>query len=140
MSYTRSVDCQLYRGVAGSTAGTLMTNVVEVTTAAARTVIERTVRNATVKTKKTGMVEASLTWSMRWKNPADADLTAIRSAFESGSPIALAALDAEDGAGLDADFYISKFERGEPFDDGVDVSVEAVPTDEIRAPVFKPAA
>jgi len=59
---------------------------------------------------------------------ANAGFVAIKNAYFSGSAIALAILDGEDGEGLDADFAITSFSRSEPIEEAMTVSVTAKPT------------
>ena len=86
---------------------------------------------ATVATLKEGSVEFEMVW-----DSDDPGFAAIRTAYFTNTPIALAILDGEDGEGLDADFSITNFSRNEPLEEAITVSVTAKPTYSTRAPTW----
>jgi hypothetical protein len=89
---------------------------------------------ATVAALKDASVEFELVW-----DTGNAGFTAIKNAYLNGAAIALAILDDVDGEGLDADFSITSFSRGEPLEEAMTVSVTAKPTYSTRAPQWKEA-
>jgi len=73
---------------------------------------------ATVATLKEASVEFEMVW-----DTADAGFDAIRDAFLNNTIIGLQVLDADAGEGLQADFMVTAFSRGEPLEESITVSV-----------------
>lgn len=122
------LEAKLYYGGAGSTATTELTNVKDLTLNLQAGEADITTRGAAGwKVSLAALKEGSLEFTMVW-DPSDAGFAAISNAFFSGEAIALAALDGEGGSGLDADFMITQFNRSEPLEDAITVSVTAKPT------------
>jgi len=75
--------------------------------------------------------DASLEFEMVW-DTADADFTALRTAFLTNAPIEFAVLDGASNAsgaqGLRASMAITNFSRSEPLEEAIKVSVTAKPT------------
>jgi len=133
MSIVLGMDCVLYRGTAGSTASTEMTNVQDVTLNLETDEADVTTRGnsgwrASVATLKNGTVEFTMIW-----DTADTDFTAIQSAYFNKTAIALFVADSN-GEGLDADFTIINFTINQPLAEATTVSVTAKPTYSTRAP------
>ncbi len=127
-------DAKLYYGPAGSKATNELENTKDVTLNLDRGEADVTTRgNDGWKASIPGLKEASVEWEMVWDTD-DAGFTAIKDAYFSGDPIALAVLDGENGSGLDADFSIMSFSRNEPLEDAMSVSVTAKPARSSRAP------
>jgi hypothetical protein len=66
---------------------------------------------------------------------SDADLTAIRDAYNADTPLAFKILDKTTGHGVDADFEIMKMERAEPDETEQLLNVTIKPTFVTRWPV-----
>ena len=135
MANVLGMNCELYRGTAGTTADTLMNNVTDVSVSMEQEEADVTTRGnngyrATVGTLKNGTIE----WSMIW-DTSDADFAAIYAAYNTGAPIALFASDG-DGSGLDADFAITNFSQEQSLTEAVTVSITAKATYSTRAPEF----
>lgn len=132
------LNCVLYRGEAGQTASTEMTNVKDVE-------LNLTTGEADITTRAANgwrayaatLKEASLTFQMNYDS-ADTDLKAIQTAFMNNSAIAFLVGD-DKGNGLDADFVITEFNIPQPLEEAVTVSVTAKPTLSARAPSWKTA-
>lgn len=132
------LDCVLYRGDAGQTASTEMTNVKDVE-------LNLTTGEADITTRAANgwrayaatLKEASLTFQMNYESD-DVDLKAIQTAFMNHSAIAFLVGD-DKGNGLDADFVITEFNIPQPLEEAVTVSVTAKPTIATRAPAWKTA-
>jgi hypothetical protein len=81
--------------------------------------------------------DASLEFEMVW-DTADADFTAIRTAFLTNAAIEFAVLDGNVATagtqGLRASMAITNFSRSEPLEDAIKVSVTAKPTYSANAP------
>jgi len=73
---------------------------------------------ATVAALKDGSVE----WDMVWDTD-DAGFTAIKDSFFNDTIIGLQILDTDAGEGLQADFMVTNFSRGEPLEGVMTVSV-----------------
>ena len=132
------LNCVLYRGEAGQTASTEMTNVKDVE-------MNLTTGEADITTRAGNgwrayaatLKEASLTFQMNYDTD-DTDLTAIQTAFMNNSAISFLVGD-DQGNGLDADFVITEFNIPQPLEEAVTVSVTAKPTLSTRAPAWKTA-
>ena len=132
------LNCVLYRGEAGQTASTEMTNVKDVEMNLTTGEADITTRAANgwrayVATLK----EASLTFQMNYESD-DSDFKAIQTAFMNNSAIAFLVGD-DKGNGLDADFVITEFNIPQPLEEAVTVSVTAKPTLATRSPTWKTA-
>lgn len=75
------------------------------------------------------LLDETIELSMPW-DPEDAQIDALREARESRSIVAIAALDdsiANNGQGPTGNYYVTKFERSEPLEEGMMLSVELSP-------------
>jgi hypothetical protein len=137
--YKLGLEGKLYYGDAGAMASNELKNAKDVTLNLESSEADITTRGnngwrATVSALKDASVEFELVW-----DTGDAGFTAIKNAYLNGTAIALAILDGVDGEGLDADFSITSFSRGEPLEEAMTVSVTAKPTYSTRAPSWKEA-
>ena len=132
------LNCVLYRGTAGQTANTEMTNVKDVELNLTTGEADITTRAANGwRSYAATLKEASLTFQMNYESD-DADLKAIQTAFMNNSAIAFLVGD-DKGNGLDADFVITEFNIPQPLEEAVTVSVTAKPTLSTRAPAWHTA-
>ena len=132
------LNCVLYRGEAGQTASTEMTNVKDVELNLTTGEADITTRAANGwRSYAATLKEASLTFQMNYESD-DADLKAMQTAFMNNSAIAFLVGD-DKGNGLDADFVITEFNIPQPLEEAVTVSVTAKPTLSTRAPSWKTA-
>ena len=132
------LNCVLYRGEAGQTASTEMTNVKDVEMNLTTGEADITTRAANGwRAYAATLKEASLTFQMNYESD-DVDLKAIQTAFMNNSAIAFLVGD-DKGNGLDADFVITEFNIPQPLEEDVTVSVTAKPTLSTRAPSWKTA-
>ena len=132
------LNCVLYRGEAGQTASTEMTNVKDVEMNLTTGEADITTREANGwRAYAATLKEASLTFQMNYEAD-DTDLKAIQTAFMNNSAIAFLVGD-DKGNGLDADFVITEFNIPQPLEEAVTVSVTAKPTLATRAPAWKTA-
>lgn len=132
------LNCVLYRGEAGQTASTEMTNVKDVEMNLTTGEADITTRAANGwRAYAATLKEASLTFQMNYESD-DVDLKAIQTAFMNNSAIAFLVGD-DKGNGLDADFVITEFNIPQPLEEAVTVSVTARPTLSTRAPAWKTA-
>lgn len=135
MAIKLGLNCQLYRGEAGSTASILMENVKDVTLNLSTGVADITTRRSrgwrvNVATLKEGSVETSMLY-----DPNDEDFAFVLDAFLNNKPIALFVTDGE-GNGLDADFVVTNAGQNQALEAGVEVPVTFQPTDAGRAPKY----
>ena len=88
--------------------------------------------NSGWRATRAALRDASLEFELLY-DPADAGYEAIRDAYLGGGKIALAAMDGDvatvGSEGFAANFYITAFNRNEPLEEGVTVSVTAKPAD-----------
>lgn len=129
------LNAKLYRGTAESTAATLMENVRNLTFNMEAGEADTSRRGSTWRLRESTLLDGSLEWEMI-DNDTDADRAAIAAAFLNQTPIALFPRDKTDGAGLDADWKITKFTRNEQLEDAIIIEVAAVPTYVSRYPVW----
>ena len=134
MGIRLGMDAKLFHGPAGTTATDELANTRDVTLNLETGEADVTTRGnqgwrATAATLKEGTVEFEMIW-----DTDDVGFNSIKDAFFNNTAIALAVLDKENGAGLDADFMITNFSRSEPLEEAITVSVTARPTYSERAP------
>jgi len=113
MGALTGMDAALYRDAAGATATTLMTNVRDLKYPNSFAEANTSRRGQAVSTVKPTRRAIEVTWTMIGDD-ADADLTAIRNAFNNKTALAFLVLDKVAGKGVDGDFYVMKFDRNEP--------------------------
>jgi hypothetical protein len=106
------LDAKLYRGTAGSTAATPMTNVRKVKLNREKAEANLSRRGSRFNLSKSTMKTISVEFEMVGSD-TDADLAAIRAAWEADTPLAFKIVDKTGGRGVDADFEIFKFDRDE---------------------------
>jgi len=135
MAHKLGKDAKLYRGTAGSTAATLMTNVRDVTNPDERNEIDTSSRAYDHETVDVGQIKTSIEWSMS-ADEADADYAAILAAYLGRTAIALKCISGTSGKGIDGDFKITKLSRSEQLKDQVLVDVVAKPTHTTRFPQY----
>jgi len=128
------LDARLYRGVAGATASTLMSNVRKVKLSREKAKADISRRGSRWKLTRTTTIAASVEFEML-ADDADADLAAIRAAWEGNTPLAFKVVDKENGHGVDADWEITKFDRNEDEEKEEVYSVSIEPTYVTRYPV-----
>ena len=136
MAVKLGMKAVLRYGAAGSTAQSVLGNVRNVTLSLETGEADVTTRanqgwRATAATLKDGSVEFEMVW-----DTDDPGFYAIRNAWFSSEPIALAILDVPNGQGLDADFVVTSFSRSEPLEEAITASVTAKPTYSTRAPAW----
>ena len=134
MAYTIGLDALLKYGVAGSTAGTTLDDVQDVTMTGELSTIERIRRGKKWRAKKPVLHDAKLEFEIL-SDPTKAGYTSLKSAYTGKTAVALAALD-DQGHGLDADFYITGFSRNEPVEGDLTYSIVADISDELRDPTW----
>jgi len=135
MSYRLGLDAKLFIGAAGAKASTELSNVKDVTLNLETGEADVTTRaangwRAMAATLKEGSVEFEMNW-----DPEDAGFTQIANAFFSSTAVALFVSDGL-GNGLDADFTVTQFNRSEPLEEALSVSVVCKPTYLTRAPAW----
>ena len=143
MAVRLGMNAALYRGVAGSTAGTLVGNVTDVTLNLEQAEADVTTRGndgwrATVGTLKDGTVEFEMIW-----DTDDDDFQAFFDAWMDNTAIALLVLDApiaDGGEGLNADFMVTNLSQTQPLEEAIRASVTCKPTYSTRAPAWYPAS
>ena len=136
MSVILGIDAKLYRGTVGVQASTLMENVKDVGVEVESGEADVTTRKAkgwrlSIATLKTATIDFEMNY-----DPADADFTALQTAYFSNTPLAFFVSDGL-GTGLDADFTILKFSQSQPLEGPISVSVSIKPTDSNRAPTWQ---
>lgn len=130
---------QLLYGTAGSTAGTLVTNCVDLDYDTPSEKAPTTVRGAgtspPITTERVTGLSASITWKMLNK-PADATLAALVAAARTGAAVALRTKSYSAGTGYDGDATLS-VKNGMPIKGEQVFEFSATPTDdEGRAPLL----
>lgn len=123
-------------GTAGAQATTISTNVDDVNFNTTARMAEALKRGKTYVMKKPIALEASIDFKV-WDIVGDALVAALETAYFTKARIALYPTTEQSGKGLDADYYISQFQRQSDNEDFVFYSVKAEPTDEARNPVWQ---
>lgn len=131
----------LYRGVAGATAATEVENIKDLALNLEMDEGDTTTRGSGgLKQSDPTLLAASIEFDMLVDNE-DADYLAIRTAFLNRAAIAAKVVNKENGAGLDADFKVFKFNETQNLGEAQKVSVSMKPCRSARKPVFvEPAA
>lgn len=136
MSLKLGLEGKVYYGSAGAKGTTELKNVKDVTLNLESSEADVTTRaNNGWKATVQALKDASLEFEMQW-DTEDEGFTAIKDAYFNRSSLALTILDGENGEGLDADFAVTKFNRSEPLEEAMSVSVTAKPTYSTRAPAW----
>lgn len=136
MAYLLGKDAKLYYGSAGSTAATELTEVSDVTYDDDTSEIDCTTRaSGGFKSTETGFSDITITFTIKAKS-GDTGLDAIMSAKQTKTAIALLCRDAAGGAGVDADFKITKMSRKEGLEDPVTYDCTAKVNTATRVPVY----
>ena len=120
-------------GTAGSTAGTTTNNVDGVALNVDIETVKSLRRGKTWQSTKAIAKSPSLSFTVEDRE-GDAFMAALKTAAIGLSRIALYPTDVAGGDGLDADYYITGFNREEGNTDAITYSVTAEPTDELRDP------
>jgi len=126
----------LYRGAAGSQAGTEMVNVRDVTLTMDKDAADTTTRGCGGwKSRKGTLKDLKIEFNIVDKSD-DTDIVAIRNASINNTLIALYAKDAADGDGPDADFEVTGFKRGEPLNGETTYDITCEASSEERNPTW----
>lgn len=133
-AYKLGKDAELYYGVAGSTAGTLLAEVFDVTLNVDKSEADVTTRaSAGWRSTRTALREGSIDFSIKAKT-SDAGLAAIRTAFQGDTLLAFKCIDASGGSGIDADFSITKYSEKQALEEAVTIDVSIKICTENRTP------
>jgi len=127
MTVLVGLDAKIYRGTAGSTATTEMSNVRDVKKSDKKILANISRRGSRFKVSKVTMREIEVQFSMI-NDDTDADVTALRAAYESDTPLAFKVVDKTSGEGVDADWEISQFDEDQPDEGEQLISVTITPT------------
>jgi len=126
---------EIYYGVAGSTAGTKLTNSRDITYNSDPTKGETTVRGdgsaPPIETERVVSVKFSIEWLMLRRT--DASLEALIAAAVVGTPVAIRTKDFAAGKGFDGDMTLS-MKHGAPYKGEQTYAFTATVTDELRTP------
>jgi hypothetical protein len=121
----------------GTVTWVAIANIQDVTLNSDRAKGDVSVRGVDFKQYVMGQKDVSVSFSLVFVR-ADAGYTALLGAHVAGTPIQLAVLDgpaATAGSyGLNADWHVNKFARGEPVDDGIKFDVELCMAKTVNAP------
>jgi hypothetical protein len=128
------LDAKLYRGAAGSSAATEMTNVRDLKMPDERAVANISRRGSWFHVEKTTRRKIEVQFTMI-DDDTDADLIALRAAYDANTPLAFKVLNKASGKGVDADWYIAKMEADESDETEQTIAVTIKPTYVTRWPV-----
>ena len=144
--YRMGLDGKFMFDSSGAQAATEVDNVENVQISMSARSAEAIRRGKNWVAKKVTIKEASVTFDL-YDIEGDPFMAAIKNAFMNGTRIALYPTTRTkeagspptyvDGEGLDADYYITEFNRAEDNSDFVKYSAKAEPTDEERDPVWQ---
>ena len=125
------VDARLYYGMAGSTAGTLITNVKDLSLKMKKGEAKVDSRASRYSKRKGALKEIEVEWEMN-DDSSDSALATIVSAFINDTPLAFKILDASDGHGFDGDFEIFGCDREEKLEDAIVYKINIKPCPSTR--------
>jgi hypothetical protein len=125
------VDAKLYYGPAGSTAGTLITNVKDLSLKMKKGEAKVDSRASRYSKKKGSLKEIEVEWDMN-DDSSDTALAAIIAAFIGDTPLAFLIKDASDGHGIDGDFEVFGCDRDEKLEDAVVYKINIKPCPSAR--------
>ena len=125
------VDAKLYYGPAGSTAGTLLNNVKDLSLKMKKGEAKVDSRASRYSKKKGALKEIEVEWEMN-DDSADTALAAIIAAFIGDTPLAFLIKDASDGHGIDGDFEVFGCDREEKLEDAVVYKINIKPCPSTR--------
>jgi hypothetical protein len=128
MAKRMSLEAQLLVGTAGNRAGTLMTNVRDLTGPAAPAGADISDRGSPMELIGPGMVAFSLQWESNWSD-TDANVQLLYNAAVNRTAVAIRTKDFVSGKGFDGDCFITKADKKEPLKEGQKIDFEAKPTD-----------
>ena len=134
-TYVLGMNAGLYQGPAGTTDPSTMSevdNVRDVTLTLEAGEADITTRgNGGWRATRAALRDASVEFELVWDGE-DAALEAIRDAYLAGSELALAVMDGDiatvGSEGFCANFVVTGFNRGEPLEEAITVSVTAKPS------------
>lgn len=128
------LNAKMYRGTAGSQAGTEMDNVKDVSISQEYATTDVTVRaNSGYRNHALTLKDAEVTFDML-VDDADTHYDALSTAYQAGTALAFYILDEAGGEGLDADFIITNFSKTQGLEDAIMVSVTLKPNCDLRNP------
>jgi len=127
------LDAKLYRGNAGSPAATEMLNVRDVTRPDSKSEADISRRGSRWHVVKVTRRKVEVNFTMI-NDDSDADVLALRNAYDADTPLAFKVLDKASGKGIDADWEITKFEESHPDETEQTISVTIKPTYVTRWP------
>lgn len=116
---------KLFQGPGGSTGvpTTELDNISDVTITLDAAEADVTTRgNSGFRATVSGLKECTIEFTMMYKK-GDARMKAIRTAWDTGDPIHLAALTSENGEGPVGDFSVTGFKRSEPLEEAIKYDV-----------------
>jgi hypothetical protein len=125
------VDAKLFYGPAGSTGGTLITNVKDLSLKMKKGEAKVDSRASRYAKRKGSLKEIEVEWEMN-DDSSDAALTAIIAAFINDTPLAFLIKDAQDGHGIDGDFEVFGCDREEKLEDAVTYKINIKPCPSTR--------
>lgn len=135
-AYELGLNAKLSYQAGGQAAGstyTVATNVRDLTLNMTKSESDASTRGGGGwKATVASLTDASIAWNMVADNAAD--FLAMKVAFMTNAVVALKCLDKTSGAGLLADFQLTKFERTEPIEGHIEYAVEAKITYSATAP------
>jgi len=134
--YRIGLDGKFYYGNAGGQANTEADNVDDVTLNLSKRVAESLRRGKKWVAKKPIANEATIDFKVL-DIEGDGFVAALESAYMNDTRIALYPTDGTGGKGLDADYYITQFNRQEDNEGIISYTVKAEPTDELRDPQWQ---
>lgn len=121
------LDAKLYRGTAGSTAATEVSNVKDLSLRVEKGEADVSTRASVWELIKTTLKKGTVEFQMQNIENCP-HVAAIASAFYSDTALSFLILDKASGKGVDADFEVVSFGREEPLKEGQTIPVTIKPT------------
>jgi hypothetical protein len=121
------IEGRLYYGAAEAQADTPAENIRDLTLDLKADEVDASTRaHGGYKAYLRGLKDCSVDWKMN-ADGSDAFYQALRNSFTEGTAIALAVLDEEGGAGIDADFQVISCPRAEPNSGVMEITIAVKP-------------
>ena len=124
MSKILGFECKLYRGDAGSTPTTLVSEVTSVNLTMTKAQADMSGRGKW-KHYRGGQIDLTIDISIFY-DTEDENFNAFLEAFINGTPLAILCAD-DKGSGIDGDFEVFDFSPPQEHDDGVKVNISLKP-------------
>lgn len=125
------LDAKLYRGTVNTTPSTLMVNYRKLKLSREKVMADNSRHGMKTASSRPTRTKNSIEFEMT-NSDTDTDVAALRTAFDTDTPLAFKVVDKASGKGIIGDFYVSKFEEDQDEENVQPIAVGLEPTAEYR--------